>query len=432
GFKMATSMFQRISILYRNSVPNIRHFHSIKVKGHASIKGIFIGIPCACAFIWHSWQIFKKKRELIPMIHAAQESGEERQNEDRKLTYREQRFQQFASVEYQGIIYMTPQDFLESVTEETPRLWSKRTQLTAREVEVMLKNTPAKQKKIPNLFHLMHNKGLISYTEYLFLLCVVTKPHSGFCIAFNMFDTDGNQIVDKKEFLVLESFFTLPPHERKFVPRESSKLTALLDSVEPVQDTTLLVHFFGPKGGDVLKYEDFHRFMENLQSEVLELEFTEFSKGLRTISEEDFARILLRYTLLDKSEIEACIDRVRKRIPQAKGITFSEFKRFCQFLNSLDDFTIAMKMYTYAEHPVSQEDFQRAVMVCTGFTLGSHVVDTVFQIFDEDGDGHLSHKEFISIMKDRVHRGFKSHASHTQAGWDSFKSCVKSEMKSYN
>ena len=51
------------------------------------------------------------------------------------------------------------------------------------------------------------------------------------------------------------------------------------------------------------------------------------------------------------------------------------------------------------------EDFQRAVKVCTGYTLGSHVVNTVFQIFDSDGDGHLSHQEFISIMKDRLHRG---------------------------
>ena len=51
------------------------------------------------------------------------------------------------------------------------------------------------------------------------------------------------------------------------------------------------------------------------------------------------------------------------------------------------------------------EDFQRAVKVCTGHTLGPHVVNTVFQIFDSDGDGNLSHQEFISIMKDRLHRG---------------------------
>lgn len=42
--------------------------------------------------------------------------------------------------------------------------------------------------------------------------------------------------------------------------------------------------------------------MENLQTEVLELEFHEFSKGLDTISEVDFARILLRYTYLDADQ----------------------------------------------------------------------------------------------------------------------------------
>lgn len=36
-----------------------------------------------------------------------------------------------------------------------------------------------------------------------------------------------------------------------------------------------------------------------------------------------------------------------------------------------------------------------------------HLIETVFAIFDEDGDGLLSYKEFIAIMKDRLHRGFK-------------------------
>lgn len=69
-----------------------------------------------------------------------------------------------------------------------------------------------------------------------------------------------------------------------------------------VVDTTLITHFFGKKGKDELKFEGFKKFMENLQSEVLELEFHEFSKGHNTISEVDFAKILLRYTYLDTDE----------------------------------------------------------------------------------------------------------------------------------
>lgn len=38
-----------------------------------------------------------------------------------KLTSRERRFIKFASVEYNGQLYMTPQDFLDSVVEQEPR-----------------------------------------------------------------------------------------------------------------------------------------------------------------------------------------------------------------------------------------------------------------------------------------------------------------------
>lgn len=35
------------------------------------------------------------------------------------------------------------------------------------------------------------------------MLFSLTEPHAGFKIAFNMFDADGNQMVDKREFLVV-------------------------------------------------------------------------------------------------------------------------------------------------------------------------------------------------------------------------------------
>lgn len=67
-------------------------------------------------------------------------------------------------------------------------------------------------------------------------------------------------------------------------------------------DTTLQIHFFGKKGNkgekktcrvieslpifqlSDLEFDGFNKFMKNLQTEVLELEFHEFSKGHAKVS----------------------------------------------------------------------------------------------------------------------------------------------------
>ncbi|CAH2985856.1 unnamed protein product [Chilo suppressalis] len=383
-----------------------------------------------------------------------------------KLTSRERRFIKFASVEYGGQLYMTPQDFLESVVEQEPRPRLKRRVLTTKEIEYLRDHTPALKKGSPQMFRSMRDKGIISYTEYLFLLSILTKPASGFQIAFNMFDTDGNQRVDKNEFLVLISIVSSSPvHKGRNALRESTPKPSTMEKIfsfawkgkrginEVVEgegaeakpqdtyvndeqglqrrhnvDTFLQVHFFGKKGTNDLRFEGFKQFMENLQTEVLELEFQEFARGHETISEVDFAKILLRYTYLDTDEYDMYLDRLLDRVKYEHGITFDEFKTFCQFLNNLEDFTIAMRMYTLADHPISKDEFHRAVKICTGIGQSEHLVTTVFAIFDADGDGLLSYKEFIAIMKDRLHRGFKSYAKNE--GWEAFKSCVKQEMKS--
>ena len=58
-------------------------------------------------------------------------------------------------------------------------------------------------------------------------------------------------------------------------------------------------------------------------------------------------------------------------------------------------------------------DFNRAVKACTGQNLNTHLIHVVFQLFDEDGDGRLSHKEFISVMKERLSRGSRVCQSRT-------------------
>ena len=51
------------------------------------------------------------------------------------------------------------------------------------------------------------------------------------------------------------------------------------------------------------------------------------------------------------------------------------------FLHTLTKaFQIAMKMYTLADKAIAPEEFSRAVAICTGRNLSSHVVKTVFQV----------------------------------------------------
>ncbi|XP_017848674.1 calcium uptake protein 3, mitochondrial isoform X1 [Drosophila busckii] len=427
--------------------------------------------------------------------------------ENVKLTARERRFIKFASVEFDNQLYMTPQDFLDSVVEQEPRPRLKRRLLSNEEVDKYKDNTPALKKGSTRLFRNLRDKGIISYTEYLFLLSILTKPKSGFRIAFNMFDTDGNQRVDKAEFLVIVSILAgalkdmhnvdaqtkailtrlVSYEERSQIKRTMAPQPGLMERIfsgawkekhgeqtsendediaetplesEYVNDgeglqrrhvvpTTLQLHFFGKRGTGVINYDNFYRFMDNLQTEVLELEFHEFSKGNSVISELDFAKILLRYTYLATDEYDVFLERLLQRVREEKGISFNDFRDFCHFLNNLDDFTIAMRMYTLADRAISKDEFGRAAKICTGYSLSQHLIDTVFAIFDADGDGLLSYKEFIAIMKDRLHRGFKQDAeiiamrlkkvteASAQAqsvakseGWEAFKYCLRNEMKS--
>jgi len=347
--------------------------------------------------------------------------------EVRKLTTREKRFLKFSSVEWDGQIYMTPQDFLESVIEAEPKPRLKRRKLGDRDISMVRNLTPDMSANSDNLFRSLGNKGIISYTEYLFLLTILIKPSSGFKIAFSMLDQDGNERIDKEEFKVLEAIFSAAAKDRNENSDFAENDFGLQRDHETLIDTSLLIHFFGKSGDEELKFSEFCNFMENLQTEVLQMEFGEFSKGAPTISELDFARILLRYTFLNSEDYDNILDRLFERLPEEKGITFEEFKNFCMFLNNMDDFQIAMKMYTLAEKPISQEEFSRAVHICTGKHLSTHMVHTVFQIFDDDGDGLLSYQEFVAMMKDRIHRGLKSYSR--QEGWAGFKHCVKQEMR---
>ncbi len=61
-----------------------------------------------------------------------------------------------------------------------------------------------------------------------------------------------------------------------------------------------------------------------------------------------------------------------------------------------------------------------------GVELSDHVVEVIFNLFDENGDGKLSHKEFIKVMKRRWLRGLQSRKDTGFVNFiEAFGSCAK-------
>uniref|UniRef100_U3KMD4 Mitochondrial calcium uptake 2 n=1 Tax=Oryctolagus cuniculus TaxID=9986 RepID=U3KMD4_RABIT len=301
-----------------------------------------------------------------------------------KVSLRKQRFMQFSSLEHEGEYYMTPRDFLFSV-----------------------------------MFEQMER--LISYTEYLFLLTILTKPHSGFHVAFKMLDADGNEMIEKKEFFKLQKIISKQDDLKTMKINEAAECQESVVK-EPEINTTLEMRFFGKKGDRKLHYKEFRRFMENLQTEIQEMEFLQFSKGLSFMRKEDFAEWLLFFTNTENKDIYW--KNVREKLSAGETISLDEFKSFCHFTTHLEDFAIAMQMFSLAHRPVRLAEFKRAVKVATGQELSNNILDTVFKIFDLDGDECLSHGEFLGVLKNRMHRGlWVPHQQSIQEYWK----CVKKE-----
>ncbi|KAB1267595.1 Calcium uptake protein 2; mitochondrial, partial [Camelus dromedarius] len=277
-----------------------------------------------------------------------------------KSSLRKQRFLQFASLEHEGECYMTPRDFLFSVMFERIEL------------------------------KLGYGCGLDGWSTDV--MCVTTGLRDSVVLCAEIAwddDVELQKIISKQDDL------------KTAVASETECQETTVK--EPEINTTLQLRFFGTKGEKKLHYKEFRKFMENLQTEVQEMEFLQFSKGLSFMRKEDFAEWLLFFTNTENKDVYW--KNVREKLSAGESISLDEFKSFCHFATHLEDFAIAMQMFSLAHRPVRLTEFKRAVKVATGQELSNNILDTVFKIFDLDGDECLSHEEFLGVLKNRMHRG---------------------------
>ncbi|KAF4523297.1 hypothetical protein B566_EDAN009420 [Ephemera danica] len=212
------------------------------------------------------------------------------------------------------------------------------------------------------------------------MLLRVTEPQTGFRIAFNMFDTDGNERVDKNEFLVIRRLM-------------AGSIADLLLEYRDDKDTR-------------------HALMGLIAETAL--------KGVtKTRHSPEVMENIFSHTWRDKRGLTPEGEGEEAKAAGAPQEQFVDDEQGLQRRHAVDTTLLLHFFGRRGKNELKYEGFRH---------LSRHLVHTVFQIFDEDGDGQLSYREFIAIMKDRLHRGFKSYAKNE--GWEAFKSCVKQEMKS--
>ncbi|XP_034824384.1 calcium uptake protein 1 homolog, mitochondrial-like isoform X3 [Maniola hyperantus] len=378
--------------------------------------------------IWLQYQI-------IPSITAAEEIVEtdsESEVDTRKKRYRKEKvgfrdrkiieyenrmraystpdkiFRYFATVKLtygdNTEVYMTPDDFLRAITpgmkqpdglgldqykRYDPKTISQRLNLDLDE---------------DSIFYKLGSSGLITFSDYIFLLTVLSTSRRHFEIAFRMFDLNGDGDVDCEEF---EKVAALIRQQSSIGSRHRDH--ANTGNTFKGINSALTTYFFGPKLNEKLTIEKFLDFQQQLQKEILSLEFQRKQPDENgRITEADFAELLLAYAGYPAKKKARMLKRVKKAFrDHGVGITKDDYLKFFHLLNNVNDVDTALTFYHIAGASIDQPTLRHVAKTVAHVDLDPHVINVVFTIFDENMDGQLSNREFVAVMKNRLLRGLE-------------------------
>ncbi|CAG0887489.1 unnamed protein product [Cyprideis torosa] len=333
----------------------------------------------------------------------------EYENRIRQYSTPDKVFRYFATLvhAHTGEVFMTPADFLRSITpgiQQPEGLGLDQFQRFDPSREKIVLNLPA-----DSIFYHLGSAGLISFSDYIFLLTVLSTSKRHFEIAFQMFDLNGDGDVDAEEFSAVESLLL---QNSSIGSKHRDHGSAGTISKGSAASSALSKFFFGPDLREKLTIERFLEFHEQLQREILTLEFQRKDSNRKgTIKPRDFADLLVAYSGFARKKRAKMLKRVSRyfKAEDKKDIELDleDYLKFFQFVNCIDDVDTALTFYHIAGASINPETFKHVARTVSQVELPDNVVEVIFVLFDEDGDGELSNREFVSVMKRRIQRGLE-------------------------
>ncbi|XP_076671213.1 mitochondrial calcium uptake 1 isoform X1 [Andrena cerasifolii] len=404
-----------------------------------SLLSLFIPICVAVGIIdWRS-----AKKQYFPVVTAAEmiteeeysnegkdenleSAGEQKKKKpkekigfrDRKIIEYENRlraystpdkiFRYFATVKVSSLdgtdIYMTPDDFLRAITPGMRQPDGLGLDKYKRYDPKNIHNKLELALDEDSIFYKLGSSGLITFSDYIFLLTVLSTSRRHFEIAFRMFDFNGDGDVDSDEF---GKVATLIRQQTSIGNRHRDH--AATGNMFKGVNSALTTYFFGSSMKGKLTIEKFLDFQQQLQKEILSLEFERRNPDENgRITEVDFTELLLAYAGYPDKKKARILKTLKKRFKEnPKGITKDEYLKFFHFLNNINDVDTALTFYHIAGASIDQATLKHVAKTVAHVDLSDHVIQVVYTIFDENMDGQLSNKEFVAVMKNRVLRGLE-------------------------
>lgn len=316
-------------------------------------------------------------------------------------------FRYFATVKVQSSegteVYMTPDDFLRAITpgwRQPDGLGLDRyKRYDPKDVHTKLELALDED----SIFYKLGSAGLITFSDYIFLLTVLSTSRRHFEIAFRMFDLNGDGDVDCEEF---EKVATLIRQQTSIGSRhrDHSNTGNTFKGV----NSALTTFFFGSDLTEKLTIERFLDFQQSLQREILNLEFQRKNPDEHgNITEADFTELLLAYAGYPQKKKTKTLKRVKKVFHSSPGVSREDYLKFFHFLNNINDVDTALTFYHIAGASIDQATLKHVAKTVAHVDLSDHIISVVFTIFDENLDGQLSNREFVAVMKNRLLRGLE-------------------------